>query len=359
MGDGSVPSTRAGTSGPTTTVTRSHRSVTLRAVAARAGVSKSVASRVLQGSPHVSDQRRLAVEAAIRELGYRPNATARSLTERRTRAVGVLMHDLRQPWFVDLLEGLDRSLGVDGLHPFVGDGQVNRTSDQRLLEAFMEMRVDGLVLAGTVPPSTTIAEAAAWLPTVVAGNRDFELPAVDVVAQDDALGAELALDHLAGLGHQRIAHIAGETGRVFEIRRATYLSWMRRHSLADHVAVAECDTTEEGGYRAGLRLLERDRLERPTAVFVANDLSCVGAMAAARDRGLDVPGDLSIVGFDNSVLARMRYIALTSVDIAPARVGELAGAALLERMAHPDMPARQQLVTPTLEVRCSTAAPTR
>lgn len=332
--------------------------VTLRAVAARAGVSKSLVSRVLQGSPHVSEERRQAVEAAIRELGYRPNATARSLSQRRTHAVGVLMHDLRQPWFVDFLEGLDRTLHANGLHPLVGDARVDRASNERLLEAFMEMRVDGLVLAGTLPPSTTVAEAAAWLPTVVAGNRDVELPRVDVVAQDDWSGARLALDHLASLGHRRIGHVAGSGGRVFELRRASYEAWMREHGLEDRVAVAGCDTTEEGGYQAARRLLDRRR-GRPTALFVANDLPCLGVMAAARELGLQVPDDLAIVGFDNSVLARMRFVALTSVDIAPGRAGELAGTALVERIDDPTRPARHQLLTPTLEVRRSSGPPRR
>ena len=332
--------------------------VTLRGVAARAGVSKSLVSRVLQGSPHVSEERRHAVETAIHELGYRPNAAARSLSRRRTDAIGVLMHDLRQPWFVDFLEGLDRTLRANGLHPLVGDARVDRASNERLLGVFMEMRVDGLVLAGTLPPSTTLAEATERLPTVVAGNRDFDLPHVDVVAQDDWAGAGLALDHLAALGHRRIGHVAGTGGKVFELRRASYETWMRGHGLGEQASVAECDTTEEGGYEAALGLLSR-RGVRPTALFVANDLACLGVMAAAGDLGLRVPGDISVVGFDNSVLARMRYIALSSVDISPGRAGEIAGNLLVERIAEPTRPARHQLLTPTLEVRRSSGPPPR
>jgi DNA-binding LacI/PurR family transcriptional regulator len=333
--------------------------ITLRVVAAHAGVSKSVVSRVLQGSPHVSDHRRTAVEQAIRELGYRPNGTARSLSQRRTRAVGVLMNDLRQPWFVDLLEGLNATLHKEGLHIFVGDGRVDRASDERLLRAFMEMRVDGLVLAGTLPPSTTITEAANWLPTVAAGSRDYDLPNIDVIAEDDVVGVKLALDHLYELGHRHIGHVAGASGKQFELRRTSYESWMRRHGLRDQIDVAECDITEEGGYQAANRLLTQPLSHRPTALFAANDLSCVGAMAAVRDCGLSVPHDISLVAFDNSVLARMRYIGLTSVDVAAKRVGEISGLYLVERIANRGLTGRQLLVTPTLEIRGSSGpAPT-
>jgi DNA-binding LacI/PurR family transcriptional regulator len=284
-----------------------------------------VVSRVLQNSPHVSPERREAVQKAIQELGYRPNGTARSLSRRRTQAVGVLINDLRQPWFVDFLEGLTGALHDSGLHTFLGDGRLDRSADERLLQAFMEMPVDGLVLAGTMPGSATITEAAALLPRT------------DVVAQDDALGVVLAMDHLYGLGHRRIGYIAGPDAEIFAIRRDSYLRWMTAHGLQDHVRIAECDTTEASGYAAGRELLDAEVEQRPTAIHAANDLS--------------------FVGFDNSFLARMQHVGLTSVDVAPREVGTMAAARLLERIADPSLAARQHLVTPTLDVRRSTAEP--
>jgi DNA-binding LacI/PurR family transcriptional regulator len=292
---------------------------------------------------------------AIRELGYRPNATARSLTQRRTNAIGVLVNDLRQPWLLDFLSGLHLTLFEHELHPFLGDGRLDRATDEQLLRVFMEMRVDGLVLAATMPESTTITEAASWLPTVVAGGRDFDLPHVDTIAQDDWMIGELAIAHLVELGHRRIGHVAGDRTRVFDIRRASYEACMTRHGLGQFSAVVACDTTEEGGYLAGRKLLDSPPQERPTALFVANDLSCVGAMSAARDLGLDVPRDVSFVGVDNSVLARMRHVQLTSVDVLAEEVGRLSARHLVERIATPNLPAREHLVTPLLHVRGSTA----
>lgn len=329
--------------------------VTLRAVAAHAGVSKSLVSRVLQGSPHVSPERREAVEQAIRELGYRPNGAARSLTQRRTMAVGVLMNDLRQPWFVDFLQGLNTRLHRSEMHAFVGDARLDRAGGERVLRAFLEMRVDGLVLAGSMPVSSMIMEAASRLPTVVAGSRDFDLAGVDVIAQDDAGGVADALKHLADLGHERIAHLAGVGGRAFEIRRTAYEDWMREHGRGRHRRVVECDITEEGGYQAGRELFSGPGV--PTAVVAVNDLSCVGALSAAREAALRVPEDVSLVGFDNSGLARMRHLELTSVDVAAPVVGRLAGEYLLDRIAEPERPARTALVPTSLVVRSSTTHP--
>lgn len=331
--------------------------VTLRTVAARAGVSKSVVSRVLQGSSHVSSESREAVETAIRELGYRPNAMARSLSQRRTNTVGVLVNDLRQPWFVDVLEGLNAVLHDNNLHALIGDGRLDRASDERLLHAFMEMRVDGLILAGTMPSSPTIADAAKWIPTVIVGSRDFDLPHADVIAEDDWLGARQALNHLYDLGHRRIAHIAGTYGKVIEFRRDSYKAWMAEKGLTHYANVVTCELTEDGGYQAAQRLFNLSDELAPTAVFAVDDLTCVGAMAAAHERGWTLPHDISFVGFDNSVLARMRHVSLTSVDIAPAKVGALAAEYLMDRIADPFMTSREHLVTPRLDVRRSTAPP--
>lgn len=330
----------------------SDRPVTLRTVAERAGVSKSSVSRVLQGSSRVSPQARSAVEAAIAELGYRPNAAAQSLGARRTKTIGVLVNDLRQPWFVDLLAGLGERLAGHDLHAFVADGRLDRGLDDRLLHAFVDMRVDGLVLAGTMPVTDSIREAAQRLPTVIAGMRDLTLPRVDVVAEDDAEGARLAVEHLVGLGHERIAHIAGPDAEVFRQRRAGYESAMRAAGLGQHIRVVEADITEDDGFACGAALFAADL---PTAVFTVNDLVCVGAMAAARDAGLSVPGDVSFVGFDDSSIARMRWVGLTSVDIQPRAVGEVTADLLVERIAEPDRPAREHLVAPALRVRTSTA----
>ncbi|MDT0461159.1 LacI family DNA-binding transcriptional regulator [Streptomyces sp. DSM 41527] len=364
------------------------RHPTIRGVAERAGVSKSLVSLVLQGSPRVGAARRQAVLAAIEELGYRPNAAARSLAARRTHTVGVLLHDMRNPWFVEVLDGLNSLLQAHGLRMLMIDARLDRRAGQDFARTFQELRVDGIVIVGQLPDTDGLAEVAERLPTVIAGNHEPRLPRVDLVANDDERGARLATEHLIALGHRRIAHIAGQ-GQVGELRRRGFEAAIRSHGLSATAVVESGDGTEEGGYRAAVRLLHPSRAagrpatgrpapgdpaaerltsvdpaapggptaERPTAVFAFNDISGVGALSAAQELGLDVPADLSLVGYDNTYLARIRHLWLNSVNNASHEVGRRAARCLLDRMEHPDAPAGQQLVPPELEVRGSTAPP--
>lgn len=331
------------------------RPATIRTVAEHAGVSKSLVSLVLRGSPHVSAAKREAVQRAITELGYRPNAIARQLTTQRTHSVGLLINDLRNPWFVDCLEGLTDALSEQGFRCLLADARVDRAADEGLLRGFLEMRVDGLVLVGTMPLTPAIGDAAAAVPTVVAAGRDITLPRVDVVANDDAVGTRLAVEHLIGLGHRRIAHLAGSHGAVAELRREAYRGTMAAHDLAGEICIESADMTEEGGYRAAVRLLGRP--DRPTGIAAVNDISCIGAMSAAQELGLRIPQDVSMVGYDNTSLAQVRHLWLTSVDNASSDVGRRAARALLRRMSDPTRPASEELIRPTLRVRGSTAGP--
>ena len=328
---------------------------TIRSVAERAGVSKSLVSLVLRESPHVSASKRQAVLDAIKELDYRPSATARSLTEGRTHAVGVLLNDLRNPWVVECIEGLSAELRSSGMHMLLGDERLDRRDDARLLRAFMDMRVDGLLLVGTLPQSSVLTEAAGRLPTVVAGARELKFPHVDIVGVDDLRGAELATRHLIELGHRRIAHLAGNYGAFSERRRTSYEATMRAHGLDENIAIEACDITEEDGYRAAVALLSRT--PRPTAIFAVNDVTCVGALSAADELGIAVPEELSLVGYDNTHLARIRHLWLTSVDIATHETGRQAAKLLIDRIDNPTRPAIEQLLTPSLEIRGSTSLP--
>ncbi|WEO99548.1 LacI family DNA-binding transcriptional regulator [Streptomyces sp. FXJ1.172] len=327
---------------------------TIRDVAERAGVSKSLVSLVLRGSEGVRPEKREAVLAAVEALGYRPNAAARSLSERRTRTVGVLLNDMRNPWFVELLDGLGARLHDSGLHMLMADGHLNRRLGEDLTRTFTELRVDGLIAVGTLQDPQALRAAAGLVPTVVAGTREPVLPGVDIVANDDEHGARLATEHLIGLGHRHIAHIAGQ-GAVGDLRRRSFEATMREHGLAGTAVVEQGDLTEEGGYRAAVRLLSRPR--RPTAVFAVNDMTCVGALSAAEETGLRVPLDLSLVGYDNTYLSRLRHLWLTTVDNASRDVGRRAAQRLLDRMGEPDRPGEVDLTTPILEVRGTTAPP--
>ncbi|MDH6630158.1 DNA-binding LacI/PurR family transcriptional regulator [Streptomyces sp. LBL] len=327
---------------------------TIRDVAERAGVSKSLVSLVLRGSEQVRSEKREAVLRAVRELGYRPNAAARSLSEQRTRTVGVLLNDLRNPWFVDLLDGLNPLLHDHGLHMMLGDARLNRRTGQDLARPFLDLQADGLVVVGTLPDPAALGTVAERIPVVVAGAREPVPAGVDVVAGDDERGAGLVTEHLIGLGHRRVAHLAGY-GAVGELRRRSFEAVMRAHGLADRAPVELSDMTEEGGFRTAVRLLSRP--ERPTAVVAVNDITAVGVLSAAEELGLRVPEDLSVTGYDNTSISRLRHLWLTTVDNAGHEVGRRAARCLLDRFEGAGGTGRVHLAAPTLEIRGTTAPP--
>ena len=328
------------------------RPATIRDVATHAGLSKSLVSRVLRGEPNVSAVSRAAVEAAMAELGYRPNIIARGLSESRTGTVGVLLNDLRNPWFVSLLEGLTTTLDAVGVAPLLADSHLDQRVGRDTVERLLAQRVDGLVVVGTTEAAAAIERASREVPVVLAGTHEPNLPGVDIAADDDVAGARLATRHLIDLGHRRIGHLVGP-GIVGSLRRRGFEAETAEAGVPEMLEVS--GMTEEGGYAAAGRLL--DRADRPTAILAFNDVACVGALSAADDRNLSVPQDLSLVGYDDTYLARIRHLSLTSVDNGNFAVGAHAAKFLLQRLAGEESAQRVYLHQPALSIRRSTAAP--
>jgi DNA-binding LacI/PurR family transcriptional regulator len=322
-------------------------------VASRAGVSKSLVSLVLRGQPGVSESRRKAVLRAAQELGYRPNAAARSLVQQRTHTVGALLSDMGNPWFIDLLDSVRSELTSLGLNLFLSEAHQLET-DSSVLDAFIEARVDGLLFLGTMPVTEWLTAAARSMPAVVVSGREPDLPSVDVVSGDDRAGAASAVAHLIDLGHTRIAHLAG-TGRAAELRTEGYRAEMLRHGLGDAVQVEVSDRSEAGDVRAAQALL--DETIRPTAILANNDYAALIVMSHAQSIGLSVPLDLSVVGYDNSYLARTGYIGLTTVDNNYAEMGRLAAHQMVRRIDTPDAPRGVTLLDPILRTRRTSAPP--
>lgn len=325
---------------------------TIRDVASRAGVSKSLVSLVLRGDTGVSEPRRAAVTRAVEELGYRPNRAARALGVGRSGTVGVLLNDLRNPWFVDLLAGLTATLDTVGLAPVLVDSATTRRIGGAPVDRLLEQQVDGIVVVGTSEDGAALREAVASVPIVLAGTYDPQELGADVVVNDDETGARLATEHLLDLGHTRIVHLSGPA-RVGELRAAGY-----RRAVADRglePLVVPGSMTEESGYAAARRVMAHE--PRPTAVVAYNDLTAIGTLSAADDTGLRVPEDLSVIGYDNTYLAAIRHISLTTVDNGTFAIGVQAARWLSERIGGHTGPARTHRVPVTLRVRGTTAAP--
>src|SRR6266849_5346361 len=332
------------------------RPPTIIDVAAYAGVSKSVVSRVLRDDPAVSPARRAAVLVAVEAIGYRPNAVARSLVQRRTYNVGVIVSDLHNIFFAEVLDGLYAAAAARGYRALITTGNRDPVAEQLALEQLLELRADGVVLAGARLSADVIAAVARLVPIALVGS-DLRLRDVDVVVDDDFHGATLAVDHLVKLGHRDIALIDGGQGAGAAQRRAGYETAMQRARLATHARVEPGDFTEEGGYEGARRLLRGGR--RPTAIFASNDQSAIGALNAIEEAGLDVPRDISLIGYDNTALAALRHISMTTIHQPRRQIGEMAMTAVLRRIERPAAKAQRHVLAPELVLRATTSKPAR
>lgn len=327
---------------------------TMEDVASRAGVSRSLVSLVMRGATNVSELRRAAVLRAAEELGYRPNAMARSLASRHPDTIGVMLSDLHNPYFAEIADSIETTARTAGLRIIINTGGRQMETERQALEHLLEFRTAGLILVGSVVPAPAI-EAAARSTPIVLVTRRTRSSGVDSVMIDEAAAGRLVVDHLTGLGHERIAHIDGGSGAAAGQRRRGYEQAMADAGLGDRIRVVSGEYTEQAGEAGAAELLATG--PRPTAVYGANDLVAAGVLARLEYEGVRVPDDISVVGYDNTALAELGRVALTTVDQPRAEMGRLAVQCLLERVGAGRRKAVRHELTPALVVRRTTAPP--
>ncbi len=327
---------------------------TILDVAKRAGVSKSLVSLVMRGSTRVSDESRRKVLKAARQLGYRPNVAARVLVRQRSHLLGVMVSDLHNPFFPEVLDGLEEEAKDSGYRTLMTTGVRVVERELNAINTLLELRVDGLVLASPRVPTADVSIAAESVPTVVLG-KPARTRLADSVFNDDRVGSRLVIDHLVELGHRHIAHISSPRGAGGAARQTGYRRAMEAVGLGDHIATTPGGFTEEAGADAMRRILDGDEL--PTAVFVTNDIAAIGALAALDAAGLRVPADMSVVGYDNLALSHNHRIALTTVDQPRYDMGRMSVSLLIERLERGRTDAKTIVLPPKLIVRDTTAPP--
>lgn len=327
------------------------RPATQSDVAREVGVSRTLVSFAFRGAPGVSGETKEAIFEAARRLGYRPNAVAADLARKHRSAVGLYLMDIRNEVYADILSGVRMALPQDGNRLILSVSRSVDGVDGGALESLIEARVGIIIAATLLDPDERVLELAQIVPLV---SVTRPVAGVDSVYSDDVAGARAATEHLLSLGHRRVAHLAGPIYDGHIARRQSYEKTMRDAGLKPQTLAAD-DFTQEAGQRAATLLLTQ--AERPTAIFTHNDQLALGAREAAYGLGLSIPGDLSLVGYDNSRTAKLHGIDLTSVDLHAIALGQAAGTIALERLNDPEAPVADKRLTPELVVRDSTAPP--
>ncbi|WP_124711383.1 LacI family DNA-binding transcriptional regulator [Gordonia insulae] len=327
-------------------------------VAERAGVSRTLVSFVLDGKPGASDETRQRVLAVADELGYRPDSAARTLALGRSRTLGVLM-DVRQLFQAELVTDIHPVAEKYGYEVLLSANLPSR-QESASIDALLAHRSGAVILLGPSSSPSYLADLAQRVPTVLVGQR---LPgkamegAMATVRTNDAKGMREAVDYLVGLGHRDIVHVDGGHDPGSSDRRRGYRSAMTANGLGAHISVVPGAHNEIAGADAARVIMAAPRL--PTAILAGNDRCALGLLDVLTRAGIDVPGDVSLMGYDDSLLSDNPRIDLTTIHqdahgIACKAV-ELAIGLLEETQSGPI----DEVLEPTLMVRGTTAVPRR
>ncbi|AKS33353.1 LacI family DNA-binding transcriptional regulator [Mycolicibacterium goodii] len=336
-----------------------HRRPTMADVAERAGVSRTLVSFILDGKPRASEETRRRVLAIADEIGYRRDAAARVLAQGRSRTVGVLM-DVQQMFEAELVTAIypaSRTLGYEVLL----SANLRDQSESGFVDSLLSHRCGSLILLGPRSSQDYLVELSQRVPVVVVGRRLAGLAKVPgllaTVRTNDSKGMRMAVDYLVGLGHQDIHHVDGGEDPGSADRRRAYRAAMRAHGLADRITVIPGAHNEMAGAAAARQMLQAPSL--PTAVLAGNDRCALGLLDVFTRAGVDIPGQVSLIGFDDSRLSDNPRIDLTTIhqdaETIGARSVEMAVEFLDESRTEP----ADVVLEPQLVVRSTTAPPRR
>jgi LacI family transcriptional regulator len=330
----------------------SRRRVTIATIAKELGVHPSTVSRALHGDAgSTSSARARRIREVAAEMGYTPDPWARSLRTRRSGLIGLVVPRLTDGVLAKMFEAAEDFARAVGYQAVTLSTRDKDGEEERLVRALIERRVDGVILATATLTDPLLDELEAnALPFALLNRRSANHP---VARGNDVLGGYLATRHLISVGHREIGFISGPSRvSTSEDRRTGYQRALAEASIPfDPDLIVESSFGADGGVRAASVLLGRER--RPTAIFAVNDATALGAMAVARDLGLTIPDDLAVVGYNDTEIARLLPVPLSSVAVPVDDMGQNAVRILVERMR--GLPPRSVVLEPQLVVRASSA----
>ena len=329
--------------------------VSIRDVAATAGVSVGTVSNVLNRPDSVPEATLERVRAAISELGYVRNDAARQLRAGRSTTVGLVVLDARNPFFADLARGADDEAAAHGLSVLIGNSDESLERELRLLALFEEQRAHGVLISPIGDDLQRLAELRERGIPVVLVDRSAPGSGFSSVAVDDVLGGQLATRHLLDGGHRRLAYVGGpaELRQVADRAEGARAEVASVEGAALEIVPVESLTVAEG-IVAGERIAALSPADRPDAVFAANDLIALGILQALTRAGIAVPGDVALIGYDDIDFAAAAAVPLSSIRQPSLTMGATALSILAEEAADPSRESRDVLFEPELVVRAST-----
>lgn len=330
---------------------------TMKDVAAMAGVSTATVSRALMNPEKVSGSTRQKVEQAVLAVGYSPHALARNIKRNESRTILVIVPDICDPFFADVIQGIEQTAASHGYLVLIGDCAQQNQQERTFVNLIITKQIDGMLLLGSNLPFDASKEEQRNLPPMIMANEfapELELPTVHI---DNLTAAFEAVHYLYQLGHKRIACLAGpEKMPLSHYRLQGYIQALRRNSLpVESRYIARGDFSYESGAQAVTSLMALP--EPPTAIFCHSDVMAIGALSQAKKMGLRVPQDLSLVGFDDLKLTQYCDPPLTTVTQPRFEIGKQAMLLLLEQLQGNSVPSGSRLLDSKLTIRGSTAAP--
>jgi LacI family transcriptional regulator len=316
---------------------------TISDVSRKAGVSRSTVSRLIAGSGYVSESARSAVEAAIRELGYRPNTLAQALRSNRSNMIGAVVVDVGTPYFANMVYGLQRACRGAGKSLMVISGFADQDQESKAIIELIDRSCDGIVLYLEKPLRPDVVEMIelAQIPVVMIG-RDGSPMAQGVVMLDNIGGAVTAIRFLLDRGHTKIVHLSGQPDFGDTIARLEGI----RILSTDSIRIVTGEFSEEFGYSATKALLD-ERYDF-TAIFAGDDDMAAGVLMALRDAGKSVPGDISVIGFDDTFHAKHLWPPLTTIRQPVDVMGQAAAEQMIKLLSEPQTAQLRTLIGTSL-----------
>lgn len=312
-------------------------------------MSKSLVSLALRGDTGVSDSTRQRIAAEAARLGYRHNAVARALVQGRTSLIGAVATDLSNPYHSEVVTGIENAAEEGGYSVLIGHGRRDRERVTRRVESMIELNVDGIIVVSSWADPLVLRAASRHVPVVVVGRMPERVDGIDTIVSDDAHGMSAAVRHLVDNGYVDIAFVSSSTRPAAEARRRGFLSAIG--SAEGAVTGRAVELASPGDTPSIERLLDADC---PSAIIANNDVTAVRVMDVALDRGIRIPDDLAVVGYDNTMLAELVRPGLTSIDQPNDEIGQLAMRLITERMEG-RAEDRHEVIAPHVIVRASSA----